>query len=259
MGEVVDLACEFRQRVHNQLVEIAPGEFKPRFIGLSEKTEHSAPDLRTARDILPQDDRLNREAVVGAVTGMSVHLRDTTIIGSSIILIQVSTFSRDHAARPGLEVTGCHGVILNDSVRTAYNILRNRFRELGISEKRLQEQRVAVHLVRIAEPKEGPSAGIVFVVGIVSALTGRPVKPACALTGEVTLHGEVIGVGGIPWKLKAAAKAGRKLVVIPAENAKDLAQVPDEILSQLDVRPVRTIQEALELVLDPPVATPDGE
>jgi ATP-dependent Lon protease len=259
LAEAVDLACEFRQRVHHQLVDIAPGEFKPRFIGRSDDTEHSAPDLRVARDVLPQEDRLNREAVIGAATGMSVHFRDTTIVGSSISLIQVSAFSRDHAARPGIEVTGCHGKILKDSVRTAYNIVRQRFRELGILEKRLQQQRVAVHLVRIAEPKEGPSAGLVFVVGIVSALTGRPVKAACALTGEVTLHGEVIGVGGIPWKLKAAAKAGRKLVIIPAENAKDLAQVPDEVLSQLEVRPVRTIQEALQLVLDQPTTIVEDE
>ena len=118
----------------------------------------------------------------------------------------------------------------SDSVRTAYTIVRTRFREFGISEKRLQDQQVAVHLVRIAEPKEGPSAGLAFVVGIVSALTGRPVKPAIALTGEVTLHGEVLGVGGISWKLRAAAKAGRKLVLIPAEKAKEvlsaLAGVP---------------------------------
>jgi ATP-dependent Lon protease len=103
--------------------------------------------------------------------------------------------------------------------------------------------------VRIAEPKDGPSAGIVFVAGIVSALTGRAVRPACALTGEVTLHGEVIGVGGIPFKIKAAAKAGRTLIVIPAENAKEVSQVPNEVLSQVEVVPVRTIQEALGRVL----------
>jgi ATP-dependent Lon protease len=140
---------------------------------------------------------------------------------------------------------------LKDSVKTAYQIVRLRFREFEITEKRLQEQRVAVHLVRISEPKEGPSAGLAFVAGIVSAVTGRAVKPACAMTGEVTLHGEVIGVGGIPHKLRAAAKAGRKLVLIPAENAKDVAQVPDEVLSQLQVVPVRTIQEALQQVLEP--------
>jgi ATP-dependent Lon protease len=108
---------------------------------------------------------------------------------------------------------------------------------------------VAVHLVRIAEPKEGPSAGLAFVLGIISALTGKPVRPASAVTGEVTLHGEVLGVGGISWKLRAAAKAGRKTVLVPAENAKEVAQVPDDILSKLEVVPVRTIEEALPRIL----------
>src|SRR5205085_1643513 len=129
--------------------------------------------------------------------------------------------------------------------------------KLCITEKRLQEERVAVHLVRIAEPKDGPSAGMVFVVGIISALTGRPVKPACALTGEVTLHGEVLGVGGVPFKIKAAAKAGRKLVVIPAENAKDVSQVPDDVLRHVEVVPVKTIAEALDRVLEKAEA-PEG-
>jgi ATP-dependent Lon protease len=202
---------------------------------------------------MPQDDRLNREAVIGAVTGLSVIMKDDAIRDSSISLIQVSAFSKDHRATGSLEVTGSHGRVLSDSVRTAYTIVRTRFREFGISEKRLQDQRVAVHLVRIAEPKEGPSAGLAFVVGIVSALTGRPVKPGSAMTGEVTLHGEVIGVGGIPWKIRAAVKAGRKLVLIPAENAKEVAQVSNDILAKVEVVPVKTIQEALGLVLLEPV------
>jgi ATP-dependent Lon protease len=109
--------------------------------------------------------------------------------------------------------------------------------------------------MRIAEPKDGPSAGLAFVVGIVSALTGRPVKPACAMTGEVSLFGEVTGVGGLPHKIKAAVKAGRKLVLVPAENAREIAQVPDEVLSQVEVVPVRTIQEALLRVLESPLMT----
>src|SRR5262249_3658081 len=88
LEEVGALACELRQRVHNQLAEIAPGEFKPRFIGCAGITEHSAQDLRVAREVLPQDDRLNREAVVGAVTGLGVIYRDGIAIGGSTILVQ---------------------------------------------------------------------------------------------------------------------------------------------------------------------------
>jgi ATP-dependent Lon protease len=230
---------------------MAPGEFKPRFIGLDGMTEHAAKDLRApGKAVLPQDDPLNREAVVGAVTGLSVLTRDKVVVGGDVILIQVSAFTAPK--RGGLSVTGLHGRILSDSVQTAYNIVRSRFREFGISEKLLRERVVAVHLTRIAEPKEGPSAGLAFIVGIVSALTGRPVKPAVAMTGEVSLFGEVTGVGGLSFKLKAAAKAGRRLVLIPAENAREVSQVPDDALSQLEVVPVRTIQEALLRVLDSP-------
>jgi ATP-dependent Lon protease len=251
LHEVVGLACELRQRVHNQLTEIAPGEFKPRMIGFADLTEHTAQDLRLAsREVLPQDDRLNREAVVGAATGLGVISRDGIPTGGCLSLIQVSAFPKDHLAKGSLQVTGLHGRVMKDSVQTAYNIVRSRFRELGISEKRLKEQVIAVHLVRIAEPREGPSAGIAFVAGIVSALTGRAIKPACAMTGEVTLHGQVTGVGGVPFKIRAAAKAGRKLVLVPAENAKELAQVPDEVLRHVEVVPVSSIQEALEKVLE---------
>lgn len=254
--ELVTLACELRQRVHNQLVEIDPGEFKPRLIGLAGMTVHCAKDLQApGRHVLPQEDPLNREAVIGAVTGLGVVTRDGSIVGGDVILIQVSAFSGKHAG--GLSVTGLHGQILQDSVRTAYNIVRSRFRDFGMNEKLLRERVVAVHLVRIAEPKEGPSAGLAFVVGIVSALTGRPVKPACAMTGEVSLFGEVTGVGGLPFKIKAAVKAGRRLVLVPAENAREVSQVPDEVLSQVEVVPVRTIQEALLRVLENP-ETPPG-
>jgi ATP-dependent Lon protease len=252
LEEIAALACELRQRVHNQLVEIAPGEFKPRFIGLEGMTEHGAKDLRTpSKARLPQDDPLNREAVIGAVTGLGVTTRDGVIVGGDVILIQVSAFSAVKCA--GLTVTGLHGRIFSDSVRTAYNIVRSRFRDFGINERLLRERVVAVHLTRIAEPKEGPSAGLAFVVGIVSALTGRAVKPACAMTGEVSLFGQVTGVGGVAFKIKAAVKAGRKLVLIPAENAREASQVPDDVLSQVEVVAVRTIEEALVRVLETPM------
>jgi ATP-dependent Lon protease len=250
--EIGALGCELRQRVHNQLVEIAPGEFKPRLIGCGGLTEHSALDLRKpSKDVLPKDDRLNFEPVVGAVTGLGVIYQDGVAVGGATNLIQASSFTVGRIQN-GVEVTGAHGKVLSDSVRTAYTIVRTKFRELGIDEQRLQQQRVAVHLVRIAEPKDGPSAGLAFVVGIVSALTNRPVKPACAMTGEVTLFGEVKSVGGIPHKIKAAVKAGRKKVLIPADNGRDLHQVADEILAQLEVVPVRTIQEAIGQVLEAP-------
>jgi ATP-dependent Lon protease len=196
------------------------------------------------------DDRLNREAVVGAVTGLAVLHREDQEIGGDTILIQVSCF----AGSSTVQVTGMHGPILRDSVQTAYNIVRARFRDLGVSEKRLKEQTVAVHLVRIAEPKEGPSAGLAFVTGIVSALTGKAVKPGIAMTGEVALHGEVGPVGGIPHKMRAAARAGRKLVLVPQANAAEAQAVGAEV--GVEVRPVATIAEALGVCLVEPGPTP---
>jgi len=109
---------------------------------------------------------------------------------------------------------------------------------------------VAVHLVNIADPKDGPSAGVAFVTAMVSAALGIPVRPALAMTGEVTLHGFIGQVGGIVHKLKAAVQHQRKLVIIPAQNAGDLRDVPDDILTAVEIRTVSRIEEVLELALE---------
>ena len=245
------LACEYRQRVHDQLVKLAPGEFRPKVLAPAGVEGHAAPDLKP-KPAEVVDDRLNREAVVGAVTGLAVLHREDQEIGGDTILIQVSCF----AGSPTVQVTGMHGPVLRDSVQTAYNIVRARFRDLGVSEKRLKEQTVAVHLVRIAEPKEGPSAGLAFVTGIVSALTGKAVQAGFAMTGEVALHGEVGPVGGIPHKIRAAARAGRKLVLVPQANAAEAQAVGAEV--GVEVRPVATIAEALQVCLVEPAPKPVG-
>jgi len=244
--EIVSLACEMRQRVHNQLCEIAPGEFKHRVIGFVGMPPHTAPDLRSRHmDRLPEDDPLNQTATVGSTTGLSVIYRDNQPESGDIILIQVAALH----GNSGVELTGMHGPILKDSVQTAYNVVRRNYRDFDISEQRFKEQKVAVHLVRIAEAREGPSAGLAFVVGMVSALTNRAVKPACAFTGEVTLFGEVKDVGGIPQKIKAAYQAGRTTIFIPADNGRDLQSVDNEILKDLKIVPVRTVKEVLDTVL----------
>ena len=177
LEEIAALACELRNTFTISWWILPPANLKPRFIGLESMTEHAAKDLRApGKDRLPQDDPLNRDAVVGAVTGLGVVMRDGAVVGGDVILVQVSAFTGKCG---GLNVTGLHGRILSDSVRTAYNIVRSRFRDFGVSEKLLRERVVAVHLTRIAEPKEGPSAGLAFVVGIVSALTGRGEASLC--------------------------------------------------------------------------------
>jgi len=116
---------------------------------------------------------------------------------------------------------------------------------------------VGVHLVNIAEPKEGPSAGLAIALAMLSAATGRPVRRRVAVTGELSVHGNVNAIGGLAEKLSAALRQGRKLVVIPAENASELVRLED-LAAKLDIHPVRTLKEAVDLVLvEPEVETPD--
>jgi ATP-dependent Lon protease len=243
-SEIVTFASELRQRVHQQLCALAPGEFKPKLIAPADVAAHTAPDLQT-RDVAPDKDRLNIDAVVGAVTGLAVLSDGTRDYGGDVILIQVSAVN----GPPTVEVTGLHSRTLKDSVRAVYNFIRANFREFAISEQRLKTQTLAVHLVKIAEPKDGPSAGLAFAVGIASALLNKPVKPGFAFTGEVALHGDVGPVGGLLHKLSAAARAGRKHVLIPTDNREILKDLPDEVKRVLTVHLVANAKEAFELAL----------
>ncbi len=242
--EIVTFASELRQRVHQQLCVLAPGEFKPRLIAPASVTAHTALDLQ-AKAVAPTADRLNTEAVVGAATGLAVLTRGEREYGGDTILIQVSAIN----GSGGVEVTGLHGATLRDSVRAVYNLIRANFRAFDIPEQKLKTQSVAVHLVKIAEAKDGPSAGLAFLVGMVSALTNRAVKPGFAFTGEVALHGEVGAVGGLALKIAAAAKAGRKTVLIPAANAAVLNELRAELKAAVEVKLVGTAKEAVALAL----------
>jgi ATP-dependent Lon protease len=128
---------------------------------------------------------------------------------------------------------------------------------LGVAVADLQSKRFGVHLVNIAEPKEGPSAGLAIALAMLSAATGRPVRRRVAVTGELSVHGNVNPIGGLAEKLSAALRQGRKLVVIPAENASELGRLED-LATKLDIHPVRTLKAAVDLVLvESPVETPD--
>jgi len=243
--EIVTYACELRQRVHQQLCVLAPGEFKAKLIAPASVAGHTAKDL-LAKAVVPKIDRLNTEAVVGAVTGLSVLSKGSQNYGGDTILIQVSAIN----GGSGVSVTGLHGPSLKDSVQAVYNLIKANARSFGIPETKLKSQSVAVHLVKIAEAKDGPSAGLAFLIGMVSALTNRKVKPGLAFTGEVALHGEVGAVGGIPAKLTAAHAAGRTTVLIPAANADEVNQLTDEVRNALIVKPIHTAKEALELALE---------
>lgn len=146
-------------------------------------------------------------------------------------------------------VTGLHGAELRHSVDAAYEALLHAGPALGISVAALQTRRFAVHLVNIAEPKDGPSAGLAIALAMISAATGRPVRRKVAVTGELSVHGNVNAVGGVPEKLSAAARHGRSRIVIPAENASELGRL-SELAMRLEIHPIRTLGEALDLVLE---------
>jgi ATP-dependent Lon protease len=239
---------ELRQRVHNQLTQIAPGEFARKVLAFPGMEPHEARDLVESRKVQERDVRANREPVVGQVTGLVVLQTGGITTGGDVFFTEVSLLRG--RGGPGFSITGLRGPVLNDSVKTAFQVLQQLGGPWKNVPPRLVDSTVAVHLVNIADPKDGPSAGVAFVTAMVSAALGIPVRPALAMTGEVTLHGFIGQVGGIVHKLKAAVQHQRKLVIIPAQNAGDLRDVPDDILTAVEIRTVSRIEEVLELALE---------
>jgi len=146
--------------------------------------------------------------------------------------------------------TGQLGDVMQESIQAAISVVRGRARRLGIKEDFYQKTELHIHLPEGATPKDGPSAGIGICTSIVSALTGIPVRADVAMTGEITLRGEVLPIGGLREKLLAAQRGGIKTVLIPEENTKDLAEIPDNIKNKLEILPVRWIDRVLEVALE---------
>jgi len=157
-------------------------------------------------------------------------------------------------------ITGQLGDVMKESVQAAMTVVRNRAKRLGIESDEFYEKNdIHIHVPEGAVPKDGPSAGISMCTAIVSVLTGIPVRSDVAMTGEITLRGEVLPIGGLKEKLLAAHRGGIKTVLIPEENSRDLAEIPDNIKERLEIRCVRWIDEVLEVALTkPPVPLPDA-
>jgi ATP-dependent Lon protease len=129
-------------------------------------------------------------------------------------------------------------------------VVRSRSRRLGIKDEAFEKQDIHIHVPEGATPKDGPSAGIAMTTALVSVLTGIPVRADVAMTGEITLRGEVLPIGGLKEKLLAAHRGGIKLVLIPEENVKDLTEIPDNVKNAIEIMPVRWIDRVLELALE---------
>lgn len=188
---------------------------------------------------------------VGQVTGLA-----WTEVGGELLTIET-------AVLPGkgkTTTTGKLGEVMQESIQAALSVVRSRARKLGIAENFYEKSDLHIHLPEGATPKDGPSAGIGICTAMVSALTGIPVRADVAMTGEITLRGEVLPIGGLKEKLLAAQRGGIKLVLIPEENVKDLAEIPDNVKNKLDIHPVKWIEQVLEMALErAPVPLPEAE
>lgn len=177
---------------------------------------------------------------VGQVNGLA-----WTEVGGEILTIEA-------AAVPGkgkVTSTGHLGEVMQESIQAAMTVVRSRAAQLGISPDFYDKLDIHIHVPEGATPKDGPSAGAAMTLALVSVLTGIPVRGDVAMTGEITLRGEVLPIGGLKEKLLAAHRSGIKMVLIPEENRRELKQIPENITAQLDIRPIRWIDEVLTLSL----------
>jgi len=182
-----------------------------------------------------------KENQIGQVTGLA-----WTEVGGDLLTIEV-------ADMPGKGVilrTGSLGDVMKESVEAARSVVRARARRVGISDVVFEKRDMHVHVPEGATPKDGPSAGVAITIAIISALTRIPVRADVAMTGEITLRGEVLAIGGLKEKLLAARRGGIKTVLIPSENVKDLAEIPDNVKNHLEIIPVKWIDQALEVALE---------
>jgi len=186
-----------------------------------------------------------RTAVPGVATGLAV-----TGAGGDVLYIEASLADPETGAA-GVTLTGQLGDVMKESAQIALSYLRSHGKDLGLPVMGLKERGVHVHVPAGAVPKDGPSAGVTMTTALASLLSGRPVRPEVAMTGEVSLTGRVLPIGGLKQKLLAAHRAGISTVLIPQRNEPDLDDVPAEVLAKLDVHPVSDVREVLALALAP--------
>lgn len=183
---------------------------------------------------------------VGQVTGLA-----WTEVGGDLLTIEVANVP----GKGKLSYTGSLGDVMQESIQAAMTVVRSRAEKWRINADFHEKRDIHVHVPEGATPKDGPSAGIAMCTALVSSLTGNPVRADVAMTGEITLRGEVLPIGGLKEKLLAAHRGGIKRVLIPKENERDLEEIPENVKQDLEIHPVRRIEDVLELALEQP---PEG-
>ncbi|MFV0460007.1 MAG: endopeptidase La [Actinomycetales bacterium] len=186
-----------------------------------------------------------RTSVPGVATGLAV-----TGLGGDVLFIEANSVDGE----PGLTLTGQLGEVMKESAQIALSFVRAHAADLGIEDPSVLERRIHVHVPAGAVPKDGPSAGVTMVTALTSLATGRPVRGDVGMTGEVTLNGRVLPIGGVKQKLLAAQRAGLTAVFVPQRNEPDLDDVPAEVLEAIEVRPMSEVVELVRLALEPAAA-----
>jgi ATP-dependent Lon protease len=203
-------------------------------------------DLEALRDALGRQrffqEAAERTAIPGVATGLSV-----TGAGGEVLFIEATSMP----GKDGFVLTGQLGDVMKESARIALSYVRGHSEQLGIAESALEGREFHLHVPAGAIPKDGPSAGITMTTALASLLSGRPVKHTVGMTGEVTLQGRVLPIGGLKQKVLAAHAAGLTDVIIPERNRGDLEEVPEDVREQMSFHPVMSIDEVLELALEP--------
>jgi ATP-dependent Lon protease len=202
-------------------------------------------ELQTVRQALGRQrffqESVERTAVPGVATGLSV-----TGAGGDVLFIEATSMP----GKEGFVLTGQLGDVMKESARIALSYVRGHADQLGIADQGFENREFHVHVPAGAIPKDGPSAGITMTTALASLMSGRPVKHNVGMTGEVTLQGRVLPIGGLKQKVLAAHAAGLTEVILPERNRGDLEEVPEEVREQMSFHPVMTIDEVLELALE---------
>ena len=207
-------------------------------------------DLEVVRDALGRQkffqESAARTATPGVATGLAV-----TGAGGDVLFVEATAMKGGGSGGNGLVLTGQLGDVMKESAQIALSYVRGHAEELGIDEHAFENREFHVHVPAGAIPKDGPSAGVTMVTALASLLSGRPVKHTVGMTGEVTLQGRVLPIGGLKQKALAAHAAGLTDVILPERNRGDLDEIPEEVREQMTFHPVMTVQEVLDRALEP--------
>jgi ATP-dependent Lon protease len=218
--------------------KVVKGQALKKYEGRVQVTEENLNDFLGVRKF--QYGRAEQENQVGQVVGLA-----WTEVGGDLLTIEAAVMP----GKGNIIRTGQLGDVMKESVEAARSVVRSRARRLGIKDEMFDKRDIHIHVPDGATPKDGPSAGIAMTTAMVSALSGIPVRADVAMTGEITLRGEVTAIGGLKEKLLAAHRGGIKTVLIPEENVKDLQEIPENVKDQLEIVPVKWIDKVLEMAL----------